>query len=195
MAAELTLKAKARATVETARNDTEPTPAARAKPAPEPTRLTGAATGSASDDHQRSPALAAARSTNEPKPRAEPTAAGGAAPRKPLSAQRTNSPNARATDPRAVPPEVTELERSNVCMTRRKTALTCCRRQACPVGHSKIWPLKVDNDRPKLPPNLISSCHRCGSYWTGTGHCGRCNRTGAQGPGPCNRHLTTRGRP
>ena len=106
---ELTLKAKAHTTVETARNDTEPTPAARAKPAPEPTRLTGAATGSASDDHRRSQALAAASSMNEPKPRAEPTAAGNAAPRKPLSAQRTNSPNARATDPRAVPPEVTDL--------------------------------------------------------------------------------------
>jgi hypothetical protein len=122
MADELTLKAKAHTTVETARNDTEPTPAARAKPAPEPTRLTGAAAGSASDQPQRSRALAAARWTNEPKPRAEPTAAGSAALHKPLSAQRTNSPNAKATDPRAVPPEVTELERSNACMARRETA-------------------------------------------------------------------------
>ena len=124
MAAELTLKAKAHTTVETARNDAEPTLAARAKPAPEPTRLTGAAAGSASDDRRTSRALAAARSMNEPKLRVEPTAAGSAALRKPLSAQRTNSPNARAADPRAVPPEVTELERSNVCMTRRKQALT-----------------------------------------------------------------------
>jgi hypothetical protein len=124
MAGELTLKAKAHTTVETARNDTEPTPAARAKPAPEPTRLTGAAAGSASEQPQRSQALAAASLVDAPKRRRKPTAKDSAASRKPPSAQRTNSPNARATDPRAVPPEVTELERSNVCMTRRKTALT-----------------------------------------------------------------------
>ena len=121
---ELTLMAKAHTTAETARTDTEPTPAARAKPAPEPTRRIGAAAGSASDDHRRSRALAAARSMNEPKLRVEPTATGSAASRKPLSARRTNRRKAWATDPRAVPPEVTELERSNVCMTRRKQALT-----------------------------------------------------------------------
>ena len=54
----------------------------------------------------------------------EPNDAGGTILHEPLSAQRTNSPNARATDPRAVPPEVTDLERSNGSMTRRKTALT-----------------------------------------------------------------------
>ena len=121
---ERTLKAKACASVETARNDTEPTLAARAKPAPEPTRRIGAAAGSASDDHRRSRALAAARSMNEPKRRRKPTAKDRAAPRKPLSAQRTPGPKAQATDPRALPTEVTELERSNVCMTRCKMALT-----------------------------------------------------------------------
>ena len=104
MADELTSTAKAHTTVGTARSDTEPTLAARAKPAPEPSRLTGAAAGSASEEPRRSRALAAARSMNEPKLRAEPTAAGNAAPRKPLSAQRTNPPNAWATDPRALPP-------------------------------------------------------------------------------------------
>ena len=54
MADELTSTANAHTTVETARNDTEETLAARARPAPEPTHLTGAAAGSASDDHRRS---------------------------------------------------------------------------------------------------------------------------------------------
>ena len=94
MADELTLKAKAHTTVETARNDAEPTLAARAKPAPEPTRLTGAAADSASDDRRRSRALAAARSMNEPKLRAEPTATGNATSHKPPSAQRTTRPKA-----------------------------------------------------------------------------------------------------
>ena len=94
IAYELTLKSNARATVEAARNDTEPTPAARAKPAPEPTRRIGAAAGSASEQPQRSQALAAASSMNAPKGRRKPTAKDRGAPRKPLSAQRKPEPKA-----------------------------------------------------------------------------------------------------